>query len=299
MMDWTTCRGRLYLLCRMRNSISGISIYFNYRHVPTALARVPLRLWLVFGARLPGLRYRSSTRKHNFISRFNWTSCIAPLLRGIGEPHGLLCVFGVSVTHRVQCIRDCVSTMLTRVRAHRLIHISGVPYLRIPCSLHDCTSRVTFLRKRIASPRGEPRRSRLGNFSIINFDRSLNYSSVAWNVRRYARACYLCTHRIALRTSMRIERTSFAEMLYVSRSPYRDAGLSAYRYIALVTHRWTKYFTSPLCRKNAYRSPLFLLLCDKAALIKYRSLSLSSFIDKHFVTLGNSLVPFMYNAVNV
>lgn len=38
-------------------------------------------------ARLAILRF--SSRKRNFISRFNWTSCIAPLPRDIGEHHGL------------------------------------------------------------------------------------------------------------------------------------------------------------------------------------------------------------------
>lgn len=75
-----TRRGRLYSLYWTRNSIIGVSIYFNYPDM-FPLARVPLRLWLVFSA----FWWLARPPPGSGVSfRFNWTSRIVPLPRSIG-----------------------------------------------------------------------------------------------------------------------------------------------------------------------------------------------------------------------
>jgi len=75
MMDWAARRGRLYPLCRTRNSITGVSIYFNYR-----VAQPPLACPCVYGSpsgALPPARperyYYRIPPGCGIASRFNWT----------------------------------------------------------------------------------------------------------------------------------------------------------------------------------------------------------------------------------
>lgn len=209
-------------------------------------------------------------------SRFNWTSRIAPLPRGIGKPRGLCArvpYFGYTPCARIRVTR--LFPLFPRVCVHRRIHTPGVPYLQVYYSSGSRAAR-TIARHALhffisGSRRLGTRTPSLATAispAIINFDGSLNY-----HVRRLLRTCvasrtcthvYLCVHAsyyniaTAARSALALRTEPVLQRYYMCRG-HRDVGLSAYRYTALVTHRWTKYFMSPL-RKNAYWPLLFATL---------------------------------------
>lgn len=157
--------------------------------------------------------------------------------RGIGKPRGLCArvpYFGYTPCARIRVCVTRLFPLFPRVRVHRRIHTPGVPYLRVYYSSGSRAAR-TIARHALhffisGSRRLGTRTPSLATAispAIINFDGPLNY-----HVRHLLRTCaasrtrthvYLCVHASYYRYSRTLgtsstDRTSFAEILYVSRS---------------------------------------------------------------------------------
>lgn len=181
--------------------------------------RVPLRLWFVFGAYLVCLATPILLPEFHFALIERHVS-----LRGCAISTRPVCVFRILVTHkRVACARmyalhDCF-------RYSRVCVCVRIDTVRPRCSVSPVVPGpvqlawlyiITFLRNRIASPRGVNAVVSDDDFSVINFDGLLNCWRRAYLDMRCVTDAHARVHTRAVSCSARAaDRTSFAEVLHI------------------------------------------------------------------------------------